>query len=90
MTNSRVVCHLPLIVPADCALVVGGEARAWQEGKTMVFDDTFVHEAWNRSEQLRVVLLLDLWNPHLSQAECDALATLVGAIGDFNASAGVK
>jgi aspartate beta-hydroxylase len=89
VTNTRVVCHLPLIVPEECALVVGGETHVWQEGRCVVFDDTFEHEAWNRSESLRVVLLMDLWNPHLSEAERDAMGVLVGAIGDFNAAAGL-
>jgi beta-hydroxylase len=52
-------CHLGLVIPPDCALRVGTEVRAWQEGKCMVFDDTTEHEAWNRSEQVRIVLLLD-------------------------------
>jgi aspartate beta-hydroxylase len=84
VTNTRVVTHLALIVPEDCALVVAGEARAWQEGRCFSFDDTYEHEAWNRSGSLRVVLLMDAWNPYLSEAERDALTVLVGAIGDFN------
>ena len=51
VTNTRVVAHLPLIVPPDCALHVGGEDHAWQEGRVVVFDDTYEHEAWNRSDQ---------------------------------------
>lgn len=84
VSNLRVVVHLPLIVPADCAIVVGGEAHAWREGEVVVFDDTFVHEAWNRGPSRRVILLMDTWNPHLSEVERGALAELVGAIGDFN------
>lgn len=84
VSNLRVVVHLPLIVPADCAIVVGGESHAWREGEVVVFDDTFVHEAWNRGSSRRVILLMDTWNPHLSEVEREALAELVGAIGDFN------
>lgn len=84
VTNTRVVTHLALIVPEDCALVVAGEARAWQEGRCFSFDDTYEHEAWNRSDSLRVVLLMDAWNPYLSEAEREALTVLVGAVGDFN------
>jgi len=83
VTNTRVVGHLPLIVPRDCALRVGGELHEWREGRTVVFDDTYEHEAWNRSDSLRVVLIFDLWNPHLTAAEQLALAELVAAIGDF-------
>jgi aspartate beta-hydroxylase len=89
VTNTRVVCHLPLIVPEECALVVGGEKRAWREGEAVAFDDTYEHEAWNRGSRTRVVLIIDVWNPHLSAAERDAIAVLVGAMGDFNEAAGL-
>ncbi len=80
-TNTRLVYHLPLIVPADCALnIIGHGEHAWQEGQPMMFDDTFKHEAWNRSEQTRVVLLMDCWNPHLTAAERSAVLALVGRI----------
>jgi aspartate beta-hydroxylase len=84
VTNTRLVTHLPLIVPADCALRVGGEIHQWQEGRCITFDDTYTHEAWNNSAETRVVLILDTWNPDLSEAERAAVADLVGAIGDFN------
>jgi aspartate beta-hydroxylase len=89
VTNTRVVCHLPLVVPPGCALVVGGERREWREGEALAFDDTYEHEAWNRGERTRVVLIIDVWNPHLSAAERDAVAVLVGALGDFNKAAGI-
>jgi len=84
VTNTRLVTHLPLIVPADCALRVGGETHVWEEGRCVTFDDTFEHEAWNKSSETRVVLIVDSWNPDLSEAERAAVADLVGAIGDFN------
>jgi aspartate beta-hydroxylase len=87
VTNTRLVTHLPLIVPRDCALRVGGETRAWQVDRCVTFDDTFEHEAWNRSDETRVVLILDCWNPDLSQAEQAAVTDLVEAIGDFGSSA---
>jgi aspartate beta-hydroxylase len=70
-------------VPPDCALRVGGEEHRWSEGRCVFFDDTYDHEAWNRSAELRAVLIFDLWNPHLSQAECAAVGDLIAAIGDF-------
>ncbi|MBB6189599.1 aspartyl/asparaginyl beta-hydroxylase domain-containing protein [Rhodanobacter sp. MP7CTX1] len=84
VTNTRLVTHLPLIVPSDCALRVGGEVHEWKEGRCVTFDDTYTHEAWNNSAETRVVLILDTWNPDLSEAERAAVADLVGAIGDFN------
>ncbi|MBA2080168.1 aspartyl/asparaginyl beta-hydroxylase domain-containing protein [Rhodanobacter sp. PCA2] len=86
VTNTRLVTHLPLIVPADCALNVGGEIHEWQEGRCVTFDDTFEHEAWNRSDSTRVVLIMDCWNPDLTEAEREAVAVLVAGIGDFNRS----
>lgn len=87
VTNTRLVTHLPLIVPADCAIRVGGEDHRWQEGRCVTFDDTFEHEAWNRSGETRVVLILDSWNPDLTEVECLAVTDLVEAIGDFNQAA---
>ena len=84
VTNSRLVMHLPLVVPSECALnIVGVGEHRWREGELMMFDDTFQHEAWNDSEQSRVILLMDCWNPHLSSAEQMAVKQLVEAIDDF-------
>lgn len=90
VTNTRLVTHLPLIVPEDCALRVGGIDHVWQEGRCVVFDDTYEHEAWNRSARTRVVLILDTWHPDLSEVERAALTALVGMIGDFNQRSGVR
>ena len=84
VTNTRTVTHLPLIIPGNGALRAGGEARAWQEGRCFSFDDTFLHEAWNHSDKTRVILLLDSWNPHMTEVEQLAIAELVAAIGDFS------
>jgi aspartate beta-hydroxylase len=88
VTNTRVVTHLPLVVPeGDCALVVGGDAHRWQQGRCITFDDSMLHEAWNRTRETRVVMILDTWNPHLEEPERVALKALVERIGDFNAVA---
>ena len=89
VTNSRLVTHLPLIIPEDCAISVGGVEHAWQEGCCVTFDDTFEHEAWNRSDKVRAVMILDSWHPDLTEAEREAIALLVGGIGDFNQAAKV-
>jgi len=90
VTNTRVVVHLPLVVPANCALnIVGGDPHHWQEGVPMMFDDTFQHEAWNRSDSTRVILLMDCWNPHLTDVERLAVKQLVESISDFEGEAKV-
>ncbi|MEX1197368.1 MAG: aspartyl/asparaginyl beta-hydroxylase domain-containing protein [Pseudohongiellaceae bacterium] len=82
--NGRLVVHLPLIVPENCgALRVADEQRAWQEGECMIFDDAFKHEAWNDSDDTRVVLILDTWNPDLSQAEREAFSQMLCAARAF-------
>ena len=53
---------------------VGGETRAWEVGRAFAFDDTIEHEAWNRSSKIRAILMLDVWNPHLSKIEQEAIA----------------
>lgn len=58
-TGEVLRCHLGLIIPEHCAIRVGDETRQWQEGKVLVFDDTVEHEAWNKSDKMRVILLLD-------------------------------
>jgi aspartate beta-hydroxylase len=86
VTNTRTIIHLPLIVPADCAFRVGGETREWREGEAFAFDDTIEHEAWNRSDQDRAVLILDCWNPHLSEQE-RAMICRIFAVSDAQKNA---
>jgi beta-hydroxylase len=56
-------CHLGLITPSGCTLRVGNETLSWEEGRCFIFDDAVVHEAWNRSDQDRVVLMVDFTKP---------------------------
>jgi aspartate beta-hydroxylase len=69
VTNTRAIIHLPLVVPSGCRFRVGGETREWREGEAFAFDDTIQHEAWNDSDQVRIVLIFDVWNPHLTAEE---------------------
>ena len=78
MFNVRLVCHLPLIVPPGCRFRVGNEVREWEEGKLFIFDDTIEHEAWNDSNEDRVVLIFDIWRPELSGQERRELMALLG------------
>lgn len=81
VANTRLVCHLPLIVPPSCGFRVGATAREWKVGKAFVFDDTIEHEAWNDSDELRVVAIFDLWPPALGPAEREAVAAMISAAG---------
>ena len=68
-TNVRTTVHLALVVPEGCHFRVGGETRPWREGHAWAFDDTIEHEALNNSDRPRAVLILDVWNPLLTDAE---------------------
>jgi aspartate beta-hydroxylase len=67
--NQLLTCHLGLIIPPHCGLRVGGETRLWAEGKCLIFDTSYEHEAWNSSDETRIVLLIDFWHPELSEVE---------------------
>lgn len=73
-TNVRTIVHLPLIVPQGCWFRVGNDTRPWTEGEAFAFDDTIEHEARNPTDQLRAVLILDCWNPHITEAERPLIA----------------
>jgi aspartyl/asparaginyl beta-hydroxylase (cupin superfamily) len=79
VNNTRLVCHLPLIVPEGCWFRVGAETRPWKRGQAFVFDDTIEHEAMNPTDQLRIILIFDVWHPELSEKERDAVAALVAS-----------
>ena len=85
-TNARLVCHLPLIVPAGCRFRVGNTVREWVPGRAWAFDDTIEHEAHNDSDQLRVILIWDAWHPHLSEAERHMITAMNGALNAFSGS----
>lgn len=77
--NTRLICHLPLIVPPACGFRVGNETREWEVGKLIIFDDTIEHEAWNDSAEERVVLIFDVWRPELSMQEREEVTALFAA-----------
>ncbi len=84
VTNLRSVLHLGLEIPEDCALHLPNiEEIHWQQGKAFAFDDTYLHEAWNRSEHTRVVVLADIWNPYLTEVERAALTDVMIELGTF-------
>jgi hypothetical protein len=69
-TNMRLRLHFALQIPTgDCGLRVGGHELRWQAGNCLVFDDYFPHEAWNRTDKERLVLIVDVWHPDLAIEE---------------------
>ena len=84
LINTRLICHLPLIVPGRCHFRVGSETREWVEGRALLFDDSIEHEAWNGSDKTRVILLFDVWRPELTEEERGLLAALFEAIDAYS------
>lgn len=80
MLNTRLICHIPLVVNADCAIRVGPETRTWEPGKALIFDDSFEHEAWNRGTETRVILLFEIWRPEITAEEREGLTRLFETI----------
>jgi aspartate beta-hydroxylase len=83
MLNTRMIGHLPLIVPPGCQLRVGNETRAWEEGRAWLFDDSIEHEAWNNSGQTRVILLFEAWRDDISLRERELIAAMLASIDAY-------
>jgi aspartate beta-hydroxylase len=82
-TNVRLLCHLPLILPGPARFRVGAETREWKMGQAWVFDDTIEHEAWNDADELRVILIFDVWNPFIDEGERALVRALLAARKEF-------
>lgn len=87
--NLRLRIHLPLIVPSDtnpdafstkpqtkCGIRVGNQIRSWEEGKAIVLDDSYEHEVWNETKEVRVILLLDVWHPDVMVEERERIVNM--------------
>lgn len=71
--NGKLICHLGLSVPPDCGIRVAGETRRWEDGNFLLFDDTYTHDTWNRSEAPRILFHMGVWHPDLAPHEIAAL-----------------
>jgi len=67
--NAILNLHLGLVIPNDCGIKVRGENKTWEEGKCILFDECFEHEAWNYGDTTRFILFANVWHPELSPAE---------------------
>tara|TARA_R110001599_G_scaffold353688_1_gene595352 strand:+ start:33331 stop:34680 length:1350 start_codon:yes stop_codon:yes gene_type:complete len=79
VSSAILTVHLPIDVPPDCGLQVHRETRVPEEGRLMVFDDTWQHSAWNNSDRPRVVLIFEVWHSSLSEAERGAVLQSIQA-----------
>lgn len=80
LINTRLIAHLPLIVPGKCRLRVGNDTREWVPGKVWLFDDTIEHEAWNDSNETRVILLFEVNRPDITAQEQRLVGEIFAAI----------
>ena len=65
-TNTRLTCHLGILVPDGCRIRAGDEWRGWKEGECIVFDDSWEHEVMHEGTSDRIVLLINFWHPDLA------------------------
>lgn len=71
--NFKLRTHLGIVTPEEAVIRVGDTIKPWPEGKCIVFDDSFEHEVWNRSNETRIVMIVDVWNPILTKEEISAI-----------------
>lgn len=83
MINTRLIGHLPLIIPEDCGFRVGNSTRTWNVGEAFLFDDTIEHEAWNNSSEDRFVLIFEVWRPELTEAEQRLATRMLTAVDSY-------
>ncbi|XP_048794713.1 aspartyl/asparaginyl beta-hydroxylase isoform X7 [Lagopus muta] len=66
-TNCRLRMHLGLVIPKEgCRIRCAQENRTWEEGKVLIFDDSFEHEVWQDAESYRLIFIVDVWHPELT------------------------
>ncbi|NXE79019.1 ASPH hydroxylase, partial [Cochlearius cochlearius] len=69
-TNCRLRMHLGLVIPKEgCRIRCAQENRTWEEGKVLIFDDSFEHEVWQDAENYRLIFIVDVWHPELTPQE---------------------
>lgn len=87
-TNAILVGQLALRVPdGDCAMRIGADTRRWSPGECFVFDETFEHELWNRSDAPRYVVDFSVWHPDLTAVERQVIAMLFPRVKALQAAA---
>lgn len=75
-TNTQLTCHFGIVVPDGVELRVARETRRQAEGTCTIFDDSFEHEVWNRSDRDRYNVFVQFWHPDLADDEIAAIQEL--------------
>ncbi|MBN3309687.1 ASPH hydroxylase, partial [Amia calva] len=76
-TNCRLRMHLGLVVPREgCKIRCANDTRFWEEGKVLVFDDSFEHEVWQDADSYRLIFIVDVWHPELTPYQRQTLSPI--------------
>ncbi|XP_042616832.1 aspartyl/asparaginyl beta-hydroxylase-like isoform X4 [Cyprinus carpio] len=76
-TNCRLRMHLGLVIPSKgCRIRCTNQTREWEEGKVLIFDDSFEHEVWQEAESYRLIFIVDVWHPELTQLQRQTLSPI--------------
>uniref|UniRef100_A0A3Q3XGM4 Uncharacterized protein n=1 Tax=Mola mola TaxID=94237 RepID=A0A3Q3XGM4_MOLML len=76
-TNCRLRMHLGLVIPKQgCRIRCTDQTREWQEGKVLIFDDSFEHEVWQDADTYRLIFIVDVWHPELTPNQRQTLSPI--------------
>lgn len=75
-TNCRIRAHLGLQVPKNTFIRVANETRSWKDGEWLIFDDSYEHEVWHNGTSVRLVLIVDVWHPDLTEDEKSSMSAI--------------
>ncbi|XP_063524873.1 aspartyl/asparaginyl beta-hydroxylase isoform X3 [Pongo pygmaeus] len=76
-TNCRLRMHLGLVIPKEgCKIRCANETKTWEEGKVLIFDDSFEHEVWQDAASFRLIFIVDVWHPELTPQQRRSLPAI--------------
>ncbi|XP_069321665.1 aspartyl/asparaginyl beta-hydroxylase isoform X5 [Eulemur rufifrons] len=76
-TNCRLRMHLGLVIPKEgCRIRCANETKTWEEGKVLIFDDSFEHEVWQDASSFRLIFIVDVWHPELTPQQRRSLPAI--------------
>ncbi|KAM3593677.1 uncharacterized protein V6R79_018850 [Siganus canaliculatus] len=76
-TNCRLRMHLGLVIPKQgCRIRCTDQTREWEEGKVLIFDDSFEHEVWQDADSYRLIFIVDVWHPELTAKQRQTLSPI--------------
>lgn len=89
ISNIKWTLHIPLVINDKSYLNVANEKMYWHENTTAIlFDDSFQHSAENGDESARAVLIMDIWNPHLTTNERADIAQFIAEYSEWSSQYG--